>query len=536
MEIGGSVDNKDIKKFEDTLLELPQIKFAKHIKSVESAITTSWGADPWTEKQIAIDCLQNYRDAQVEAGKEISNVKVSVIDDQITVYAPTTYNLKKLFYVGSDKAENDLTIGQNGEGQKKAFSDLARMGILNPINLSGEQALIVSIGKEIEGTELRPLVYNYFTINDVEGSYLIINTISKKLKDEFRIGMQNFFYSENPLIGEVLHSYNDITVFKSKEKDGICFYRGLARLTPGLPLVINIDKPYAALEKKTKQDRDRKAFDEKLRATYFSIFAKSGFYYHAMKDNEAIKYIINCTKHLWSKGNGHPLLSAIAINSYGSLKDDEALKKIFGKEFIAESKWTYSRDISYNDWFSTKTQNYIISRDSKEKKKKTMLPSYFTNFGILSSLESFIRNKANTEKRIKNKKTADLTNEEQKKIDFCFDAAKSISPSFAKLFKNDEYDDYLYDVKFKKIFCKDLLGELKNSSEINSKIIYLHQDLFKETFGKMFSVFLHELAHASGNDDGSREFSDSLTVLIQKCIDNNGEITKFSKQWLKFKK
>ena len=154
----------------------------------------------------------------------------------------------------------------------------------------------------------------------------------------------------------------------------------------------------------------------------------------------------------------------------------------------------------------------------------------------MSSLESFIRNKANTEKRIKNKKTSELTNEEQKKIDFCFDAAKSISPSFAKLFKNDEYDDYLYDVKFKKIFCKDLLGELKNSSDINSKIIYLHQDLFKESFGKMFSVFLHELAHASGNDDGSREFSDSLTVLIQKCIDNNSEITKFSKQWLKLKK
>ena len=40
MEIGGSVNNKEIKKFEDTLLELPQIKFAKHIKSVESAITT----------------------------------------------------------------------------------------------------------------------------------------------------------------------------------------------------------------------------------------------------------------------------------------------------------------------------------------------------------------------------------------------------------------------------------------------------------------------------------------------------------------
>ena len=95
-----------------------------------------------------------------------------------------------------------------------------------------------------------------------------------------------------------------------------------------------------------------------------------------------------------------------------------------------------------------------------------------------------------------------------------------------------ELEDQFYKRKSIRQFdetelSKDLLGELKNSSDINSKIIYLHQDLFKETFGKMFSVFLHELAHASGNDDGSREFSDSLTVLIQKCIDNNSEITKF---------
>ena len=111
--------------------------------------------------------------------------------------------------------------------------------------------------------------------------------------------------------------------------------------------------------------------------------------------------------------------------------------------------------------------------------------------------------------------------------------AKSISPSFAKLFSGDEDSDPLYDVKFKTITCKDILGELKNASDYNSKIIYLHRDLFKETFGKMFSVFLHELSHSLGHNDGSREFSDSLTVLIQKCIDNNESVKKYSKQWQK---
>ena len=177
-----------IKKYTEMLMELPQITTAKHLKSVESAITTSWGKDPWTEKQIVVDCCQNYRDSLVEAKKNISDVKITVSGDQITVFGPVVYNLQKLFYVGSDKADKEFLVGQNGEGQKKAFSDMARLGVFDPINLSGKQALIVGVGEEVEGTDLRPLVYHYFSINDVKGSYLIIDTISKKLKDEFKKG------------------------------------------------------------------------------------------------------------------------------------------------------------------------------------------------------------------------------------------------------------------------------------------------------------------------------------------------------------
>ena len=44
----------------------------------------------------------------------------------------------------------------------------------------------------------------------------------------------------------------------------------------------------------------------------------------------------------------------------------------------------------------------------------------------------------------------------------------------------------------------------------------------------MFSVFLHELSHALGGY-GDRSFSDCLTILIEKCIDNNNEVKKYSK-------
>ena len=75
---------------------------------------------------------------------------------------------------------------------------------------------------------------------------------------------------------------------------------------------------------------------------------------------------------------------------------------------------------------------------------------------------------------------------------------------------------------------KRVLGELKNNSDYNSKTIYLHKDLFKSNFGKVFSTFLHELSHATGNGDGSREFSDCLTFLHEQSIEKNKKIqTKY---------
>ena len=112
-----------------------------------------------------------------------------------------------------------------------------------------------------------------------------------------------------------------------------------------------------------------------------------------------------------------------------------------------------------------------------------------------------------------------------------FKASKGVSPSFANLFNRESEDDNLYDVKFKKSFCNELLGELKNNSDYNSKTIYLHKDLFKSNFGRVFSSFLHELSHATGNGDGSREFSDCLTFLLEQSIEKNKKINQYAKEW-----
>ena len=522
----------DTNKLKELLLELPEIKFAELIKSVESSVTTGWSQEIWSDSMISRDILQNTYDGCIESEIDVGKIKISTDNDQVRIWAPNEYNLEKLFYIGSVKSESkQILVGAHGEGVKKCFSDLARKGIFNPIIISSDTALIVSVGKEVKGTELRPLIYSYFRVNKLKGNYFILNTIDKKLKQSFRCGLENFFFSKNPLLGECIYSYNSISLYKSKAKDGVGFYRNLKRITiKDIPIIVSIEKPYASLQKKTAMDRDRKAFDSQLQSAFFNIFAKSGFGYYELENNPAIKYILEKSKPIW--GNGHLLLSAIAKNSYGKLKNDKSIKSMFKDGYFAESKWYWNSGITYSDFYNIKTQNWIRIKTEKEKKKKKILPAYFSAFGCASAWERFLINKNNAESRIKNKKTKDLTPKEQKIINFCFDAAKSISPTFTKLFAGDEYEEPIYQTKFKTITCKELLGELRESG-VNSKIIYLNKSLFKESFGKFFSVWLHELSHSFAGSDGDRSFSDCLTLLISKCIDNHTSVKKYSNQWSK---
>ena len=522
----------DIKKLRELLLELPEIKSAEHIKSVGSAATNQWGEVIWSEEMIARDSLQNFVDGAVEAKIDVNKIKISTDNDQIRVHAPNEYELEKLFYIGSNKQEMECSqIGSNGEGSVKLVADLSRMGIFNPIFISGDKALVISLGKEIPKVSLRALTYSYFRINKLKGNYFILNTISKALKNAFRMGLKNFFYNGNPILGEAIWSYNNITVYKSNEKHGFGFYKNLKRIDiKDIPIVISIEKPYASLNRRVRGDRDRLAFEKKLESIFYSIFAKSGFTYGDLEGNPAIKYILEKSKPIW--GKGHLLLSAIANNSYGRLKNDKSIKNMFKDGYFAESKWYWNSGITYSDFYNIKTQNWIRVKTEKEKKKKKILPAYFSAFGCASAWERFLTNKKNAETRIKNKKTMELTSKEKEVINFCFDAAKSISPTFAKLFAGDEYETPIYETQFKTITCHELLGELRDSG-VNSKIIYLNKSLFKESFGKFFSVWLHELSHAFAGGDGDRSFSDCLTVLIQKCIDNNASVKKYSNQWSK---
>ena len=68
----------DIKKIKELLFDVKEIKEAEHIKSVPSAITTSWSEEIWTEDMIARDALQNHFD-----GCKENNLPIHVLDINI---------------------------------------------------------------------------------------------------------------------------------------------------------------------------------------------------------------------------------------------------------------------------------------------------------------------------------------------------------------------------------------------------------------------------------------------------------------------
>ena len=65
--------------------------------------------------------------------------------------------------MGSNKAGDDDTIGQFGEGAKAAYVSMIKMGVHDPINISGDQAVVISVGPGVI-EDMRPLVYHWFKI------------------------------------------------------------------------------------------------------------------------------------------------------------------------------------------------------------------------------------------------------------------------------------------------------------------------------------------------------------------------------------
>ena len=145
--------NRNIQKFN---IRCARVCSAKFDKSIESSVTTSWGVN-WDADFIARDILQNFRDSNLS---EIEKVVVNTKNDKILVEGNNCFDLRKLFFVGSNKAGDDTTIGEYGEGFKAAVVSMLKRGIQAPVSVSGDTAVVIDVGDEVV-EDLRPLVYHF---------------------------------------------------------------------------------------------------------------------------------------------------------------------------------------------------------------------------------------------------------------------------------------------------------------------------------------------------------------------------------------
>ena len=129
----------------------------RHEKTLTSSVTTDWQVH-WNEDFIARDLLQNFYDANRD---NVAGIRVLVDGSRVTIAAPKGYNLERLFYLGSEKQSSD--VGHYGEGFKAAATCLLDFRV-TPVAMSDNQIAVLQISDEpVAGTDLYPLVYDFFT-------------------------------------------------------------------------------------------------------------------------------------------------------------------------------------------------------------------------------------------------------------------------------------------------------------------------------------------------------------------------------------
>ena len=512
-----NIENSDILKSKRALLDIDSVKSAKFIQSHISSVTTSWGVN-WTEDYIARDILQNFRDANKE---NINGIEVTTKKDFVSVKGKGFFNLKRLFYVGSEKGEGD--IGQYGEGFKAAMVSMIKKGVSMPISISGNEAVVIRVGDEIEGTNLCPLVYDFFKVNKHDGTVFTFNSNNPEMKNAFTFGMRHFWYEENPLVGSEIFSHNDFYVYESNDENGYVFYNGIKRADiKKIPLIINVGKKYAALEKKISADRDRNSFDGKLQDRLFGIFAQSGIPYY--QKDMCYYEILRLAKPLWVNGGGHPLLQAIGKNIHGADKLIKT-KTLFNDKYFSESQARYLF-LEHKQWY----EEYPHIRRTEKKLEdsgKIKLPAYFACFGVHSIGNDIHEKNEKIEKKAEEQGTRTPDSKEKSAIDFLVQGINDLSPTFANLYKN------VYSIDYKIVTSEDILGQLKEKRGYWDKEVYLNVDLFSKSFGEIFAVLLHELCHVFGGD-GRRSFSDILTYLLRMAIEERQSMDILSQNWQKF--
>lgn len=480
-------------------------------ESVPSAVTTGWGVS-WNEELTARDLMQNFRDANKSS---LDLVRTVTKHKSVAIFGPAEFNLKRLYFLGSEKSADAGDIGAYGEGFKAACLALLRDFGAIPLVVSGGSAVHVRVGEEVSGTDLRPLVYDYYDVEKrVEGTWLLVLGCTSVLQAELLRSMEHFFWEQHPALGELLHTTKRLSIYRSTTSDGLGFYRGLRRLVmPKVPFVFVLDGVDRSLESKTKQDRDRKAFAEAVAGAFYKAVAKD-------LPTDLIRKLLIGTKPLWP--SGHPLLSELAAAApgwYGATLE-ERMKSVQGLYGDLFEPGVYCAKQQPREW------NQEIARLDMEMRQqgRVALPHYFIYFGVESA---GVVHEIQEDRHLESIRTAENTTPTEAE-----QACIKLLNSAIGALEGGEIAAVLSGRGFRYMVAhtNEVLGMLRSNRGYGSSEVVLAHDLFEMRFSTALSTLLHEYAHVFGGD-GSRRFTDALTHIIERVVEKRDLIDPYETQW-----
>ncbi len=470
-----------------------------------SNVTTAWGVK-WSEDMIARDLLQNFFDSNKN---NVEAIKTSSHGTLARIEAPVQFDLRRLYYLGSEKTSDD--VGQYGEGFKASAVSYLRIPGRTIYAASGGHALAIHPDSTpIPGTEsLYPLVYEFFSIKPIEGCVLVLDQCSNSLAKILGHAIENFFYPKNPCLGEQLWDDSKMAIYRSNHSDGAIFYRSLKRgVVKGIPLVFVLRKPYSEVEKRIGTDRDRKEFSNEIRDFFLRhINAKT------LSSNPYLQSIVlNECRGDWERGEGNSLLEIMSRGSCYSLH--AGISETISSNFFASCKLPHSAE--------GRLQHQTILA-SWRKAGRIQLPSYFSEFGV-QTVETHIKELSQQamEEAMQKGKRKPIASEREA-IDLLRSCLAKLAPAVAEVFSSGTVD---YTIGKTKV----LLGQLKSARSYRSREVFFSDEIFSSSFATALSIFLHEHSHIFGYD-GQRGFSDALTELIEQVIANRKAFDSLEHQW-----
>jgi len=519
----------------------------KHLYTKESSVTLNWGVE-WDEQMIARDFLQNFRDANKDA---IPNIKIeeNKQSEGIRIIGQNVFNLDNLYYLGSLKGDED--IGQYGEGFKAACVSLFKLCPEAEVTCSsGNKAVTITMD---EVSELKPLIYDFYKISDTKKSELHLNNLSKELIKELKKGMNLFWHDKHKHIKKYFYKSPEIAIYDSKTKEGAIFYRGLKRATLPVSTLIVIKEKVPSIERVIRQDRDRNSFQDDIihkvakhlktsflkkdTKTFTGEFCTCGLCEDACEDKVSHLllnniYFITKFKEYIKEGKGHILLKEL-FTVLDRLPLDTFLGGVLnnivfnGKEdlvYASDSKDFFNNVLANNKDLAIRAR---VIEASFEKEMRIKLPQYFQKIGVISPLKQAFR-EYNQKQEEREKKLTKYPNKKEATILCLFeDMVSRYSPYMAELI-------YDHDVSYK-MFKKTKKDEdLQGMYNSENRTIYFKHNLLTNKFGRALATFIHEWGHFVGID-GSEEFTNLLTEILEKTIDFAPNFSIFQKLWADIK-